>query len=258
MAVPPAPDGDAVGDPSDSDQTTSTAPDHEPDAGTRLPVWVLAGAFAVVLGCLVASLVAFGRAGWSVDGLVDEPVDRQADRERVMAVAQEFVTRFSTYGPDDLDEQGRMPGYVERVGEYLTPKYSVTFEQQVVVLEQIVEQQQSSGSAEVYGTGVASLDDDKARVLVAGVATTSVPDPKRPQRLVPVGEEPFRFEVALVRTGGEWLVDEHGPVGTLDQPEPELPTEAPTGSPDASPTAPDQGSSPSGRSGDETDGGAGE
>ena len=33
---------------------------------------------------------------------------------------------------------------------------------------------------------------------------------------MPYGEQPFRYEVDLIRTEGEWLVDNFGEVGTLD------------------------------------------
>jgi Mce-associated membrane protein len=232
VAVPPAPDGEAVGDPSDSTDTTPTDPAAEKVTGSRGPRWALVAVFAVVLGCLAASLFALGRAGWSVDDLVDEQRNPQTQRDQVMAVAKKFATQVATYGPEDLDEQNKMPAYVERVEELLTSKFATGFEQSVTFAEQSVAQQQISRSAQVYAVGVSSLEEDSAQVLVAGTDTVSTPNPKKPDELLPYSQQTFRFEVVLVLTQGKWLVDNYGPVGTLDDPTGErleqLPTEAPT------------------------------
>ena len=229
MAVPPAPDGNAVGEPSDSTDTTAPDPVTHDAAGTRGPLWLLVAVFAVVLGCLLASLVALGRAGWSVDDLVDEQRNPQSQRDQVMAVARSFVTQFSSYGPEDLDDQKKMPAYVERVEAFLTAKFTTTFESSVTFAEQTVAQQQVTRLGEVYAVGVSRLDEDSARVLVAGRDSISIPNPEKPEELVPYSDQPFRYEVDLVLTEGEWLVDNFGPVGTLDGQLPEdLPTEAPT------------------------------
>jgi Mce-associated membrane protein len=227
VAVPPAPDGEAVGDASDSTETT---PGVTPDPPRSR--WVLLAAFAVVLGCLVASLVALGRAGWSVDDLVEEKANPQSERDQVMAVARSFVTQFSSYGPDDLDEQNRMPGYVERVEKLLTAKFATSFEQSVQFAEQTVVQQKITRVGQVYAVAVEQMTDDSARVLVAGRDSISVPNPEKPSEQLPYGDQTFRYEVDLVHTGGEWLVDDFGPVGTLDG---EVPEGTPT-QPSASPT----------------------
>jgi Mce-associated membrane protein len=241
VAVPPAPDGDAVGDQSDSTQTTTTEPATDGQPGPRGPLWVLMALFAVVLACLLASLVALGRAGWSVDDLVDEPQNPQTQRDQVMAVARSFVTEFSTYGPEDLDDQNKMPAYVERVEKYLTPKFQTAFEQNVTFAEQSVAQTQISRTGQVYATAVRTLEDDSVRVLVAGTDTVSVPDPKKPEEQVPYGEQPFRYEVDLILTDGEWLVDNFGEVNTLDGVPPEDVPSAPPTTPDDGATTPGGG-----------------
>ena len=228
MAVPPAPDGKAVGDPSDSTATTPTEPDSKAAPG-RGPAWLLVAVLAVVLGCLLASLVALGRAGWSVDDLVDDQQNPQTQRDQVMAVARSFVTQFSSYGPEDLDDQNKMPEYVDRVEKFLTAKFATTFESSVTFAEQTVAQQRATRLGEVYAVAVSRLDEDSARVLVAGRDSISVPDPKNPDELLPYSDQPFRYEVDLVLTEGEWLVDNFGVVGTLDGQVPEdRPTEAPS------------------------------
>jgi hypothetical protein len=200
-------------------------------------MWVLVAVFAVVFGCLIASLFALGRGGWSIDDLVDEQRNPQTQRDQAMAVAKQFATQVATYGPEDLDEQKKMPDYAARIEKLLTPKFAAGFEQSVTFAEQTVAQQKITRSAQVYAVGVSSLQDDSARVLVAGTDTVSLPNPKKPDELLPYSQQTFRFEVALVLTKGKWLVDSYGPVGTLDEPTGEeleqLPTEAPTEQPTA-------------------------
>lgn len=238
MAVSPAPDGKAVGDPSDSTDTTPTGSGTQRAPGARGPLWLLVAVFAVVLGCLVASLVALGRAGWSVDDLVDDQRNPQTQRDQVMAVARSFVTQFSSYGPEDLDDDNRMPDYVDRVEKFLTAKFATTFQASVAFAEQTVAQQRATRLGEVYAVAVSRLDEDSARVLVAGRDSISVPNPKKPEELLPYSDQPFRYEVELVLTRGEWLVDNFGVVGTLDGEVPEDPsTEAPgSGRPSQSPS----------------------
>ena len=70
-------------------------------------------------------------------------------------------------------------------------------------------------SAEVFGEGVESLDGDSASVIIAAGVTGSYPDPKAPDdatRRVDVDEDVLRWQVDLVKTDGEWLVDDYTPV----------------------------------------------
>jgi hypothetical protein len=216
VAISPAPHVETIREQNDSTEATPIEPATSGQPGQRGPLWVLIALFAVVLACLLASLVALGRAGWSVDDLVDEPQNPQTQRDQVMAVARSLVTEFSAYGPEDLDDQNKMPAYVERVEKYLTPKFQTAFEQNVTFAEQSVAQTQITRVGQVYATAVRTLEDDSARVLVAGTDTVSVPDPKKPDEQVPYGEQPFRYEVDLILTDGKWLVDNFGGVNTLD------------------------------------------
>lgn len=231
MAVPPAPDGPAVGATSDSD-------DPDPNTGgrpTRARQWVLVALVAVALGSLlVTAYFAFVRLD-DPAAAFDEETAPQTRRDQVMAVAKTFATQVATYGPDDLDEQNKMPEYAAGILELLTPKFATSFERDGLPLaEQSVAQQQITRSAQVYATGVSELTDDSARVLVAGTQQFAIPNPKKPEQLVPIQQGTFRFEVALVRTDGEWLVDDYGPAGTIDGPsseELEQPTAPPAETP---------------------------
>jgi Mce-associated membrane protein len=80
----------------------------------------------------------------------------------------------------------------------------------VAPAEQLVAQAGVSREAEVFSTGVVTLDSDSATTLVAGTFTDTYRTAKggeQEQRPVP-----FRIEVDLVKTDDEWLVDDFTPV----------------------------------------------
>src|SRR3546814_17585941 len=70
-------------------------------------------------------------------------------------------------------------------------------------------------SADVFATAVSSIDDDSARVLVAGAFTDSYRQGEGDEAQA-VDQEPlpFRFTVDLVVIEGEWLVDDFSPVSS--------------------------------------------
>ncbi|MDO9456324.1 hypothetical protein [Nocardioides sp.] len=164
------------------------------------------------------------------DETAAEPtVDDTRTRELVASQANQFMIRINTYGPKDLDKSNKMPGYVERVKEMITPKLDVEFEKQVTLAEQSVAQAGLARTIQLYATGTDSIDTDLATVLVTGSISQSYPDPTKDGR---IEYEPllFRYEVRLVKTEGTWLVDDFTPVKGEVEGEP---TDAP-----ADPTAP--------------------
>ncbi len=169
------------------------------------------------------------RAGALVTG--EDPV--QDERDVVMSQGRQFMLRLNSYGPDLLGDDGQMPEYREGVEELITPKFAASFEEGVVAAEQTVAAAGLARTAEVLATGVSSLDADSARVLVAGSFVNSYPDPDRRADDARVQDEPapFRVEVSLVRTGGEWLVDDFVPVTGEDTAAPEPLPELPEGQP---------------------------
>lgn len=234
MVVPPAPDrADALTGTQETDtthQTRSTGAGPVPGAAWRVPVLL-----ALVLGVLVAGgLLLFLLLGRSGDAAAE-----QETRDEVMGQGEQFMLRMGTFGPD-LVEEGTMPEYRERVQEVITPKFSESFEQQVVVAEQLVTQSELRRDAEVFSTGVSSLDQDSAVALVAGSFTDSYQDePGRPY--------PFRIRLDLVKVDGTWLVDDFAPISQDG--------EAQTGVPGEQPTPPPAGSGGAGGSGDSGDSG---
>ena len=114
MAVPPAPDGSVTG----PGTSTSTAPTAERTGrGSASPVFRL-GLLVLLVLVLVASVAVTGylvatrtsgAAGGTLDrvgGLLAGDDAIAEEREAVMSVAQQFMLRVNTYGPEDLTEDG--------------------------------------------------------------------------------------------------------------------------------------------------------
>jgi Mce-associated membrane protein len=183
----------------------------DPHERNQYPAFRLA-----LLGVLVVALLA--SAGVLIWLLADrgEADDLQAQRETVMAQTEQFMLRTGTFGPDMLDDDNGMPEYRARVKEVITPKFATSFDKQAVAAEQLVAQGGVSREAEVFATGVSVMDEDSATALVAGSFTDSFPQGKSGET-VPAEPVPFRIEVELVKTGGEWLVDNFTPITGEDQ-----------------------------------------
>ena len=188
----------------------------------RPPRWrtVLAVALTLVVVACLALLVwltAGGRA--SADG----GLDHSEEREQVMSLTDQFVKRLGTYSPDMLDDSGQMPDYRDQVREVITPKFAADFDKEVATAEQLVAQGGITRTADVFATAVSSVDDDSARVLVAGAFTDSYSQGEGKQgsgkaRTVDQEPLPFRFTVDLVVIEGEWLVDDFTPVSAPAEP----------------------------------------
>ncbi|NYG53697.1 hypothetical protein, partial [Nocardioides perillae] len=82
---------------------------------------VLTGVLALAL---LAGVVALGVVLWERRGRAD---DVQAQRDRVMAQAEQFLLRIGTFGPDLLEGE-QMPQFREQVAEVLTDKATAEFE----------------------------------------------------------------------------------------------------------------------------------
>lgn len=159
-----------------------------------------------VLVVLVAEVLA--RGGGASAG---ETAAAAQERQDVMDVAAEFSDRTFTYGPKDLQD-GKLVGYEERVKEMLTTSFAAEFEEFLEAPETYVKQTQRDQTAEVYGTGVVSLTEDRAQALVAGAYETTWYSGTKKE----VTEDPiqFRWAVDLVKVEGEWRVDNFTPVSS--------------------------------------------
>lgn len=200
----------------------ATTPPSGQEPGRPLRRQRVRAAVAAMLALVVVACIALlvwmsagGRA--SADGGLELP----EEREQVMSLTDQFVKRLGTYSPDMLDDAGQMPDYREQVGEVITPKFKADFDKQVATVEQLVAQGGITRSADVFATAVSSIDDDSARVLVAGAFTDSYRQGEGSKaRTVDQEPLPFRFTVDLVRIEGEWLVDDFTPVSSDDGQDP--------------------------------------
>ncbi len=209
MALPPAP--------ADAGRTTVLTP------RVRLAI---ASVLALVVAVCVALLVWMSVAGRaSADGGLDLP----DEREQAMSLTDQFVKRLGTYSPDMVDGSGQMPEYRDQVREVITPKFAADFDKEVSTAEQLVAQAGITRTADVFATAVSSIDDDSARVLVAGAFTDSYEQGKG-TKATTIDQEPlpFRFLVDLVVIDGKWLVDDFSPVTGADDEGAPQPTEGST------------------------------
>ncbi|MFC7496539.1 MULTISPECIES: hypothetical protein [unclassified Nocardioides] len=188
---------------------TSDAPGGRPQGTARL----------VVLGVLVLALLASaGCLVWLLAERRGAADEAQSAREAVQSQTEQFVLRLNTYGPDQLDDDGRLPAYLEQVSEVITPKFAADFEKSgLPIAEKMVTQAAYGRTVEVYGVGVESVGTDDATAIVAAGVTGSYPDPKDDSKRVQAEPDLLRWQVDLVRTDGEWLVDDYTPVSEVEQ-----------------------------------------
>ena len=196
------------------------APAAVTDAGTTETPRSAPFRLGLLVVLVVALLVSAGVLVWLLADRRGEADDLQSQREAVMSQTEQFVLRLNTYGPDGLDDQGHLSDYEDQVVDVITPKFAADFESSgLPIAEQTVSQAGYGRSAEVFGVGVQTIDDDSAVAIVAGGLTGTYPDPKHPRdaaKRVFGGEDVLRWEVDLVKTGGKWLVDDYAHV-TGDQ-----------------------------------------
>ena len=203
----------------DTDTDTDSGAEVPPPRGRWRPVVAAVSALVVVVCAAVLGwLLTTGGPAASAGDLTHAD-----DREDVMSLGDQFVKRLGTYSPDMLDDSGQMAAYREQVREVITPKFAADFDKEVATAEQLVAQGGITRNADVFATAVSSIDDDSARVLVAGAFTDSYSQGAGQAEGQGEGEDaetinqeplPFRFVIDLVLIEGEWLVDDFNPVGS--------------------------------------------
>lgn len=179
--------------------------------------WQLIGSAGLALVCLALAgilswLLVTGGPAASAGSLTHADA-----REDVMSLGDQFVKRLGTYSPDMVDDSGQMPAYRDQVREVITPKFAADFDKEVATAEQLVARAGITRTADVFATAVSSIDDDSARVLVAGAFTDAyAPGTGTGKSATAVDQEPlpFRFTIDVVMIEGEWLVDDFTPVSS--------------------------------------------
>lgn len=179
---------------------TSSLPDDAPAAprSARFRVVLLAVLVVLLLGSA-------GALVWLLAGRTGEADDLQRERDAVMAQGRQFVLRSQTYGPDDLDDAGKLTDHLAAVREVTSDKFQAAYEESLPYVEQIVAERGAGQSATVLGVGVQYLDTDSARVLIAGESTFTATGADG-QTQDPLTQT-FRQVLDLVKVDGTWLVD---------------------------------------------------
>ena len=119
----------------------------------------------------------------------------KADGRRSSPPTQRFVNVANTYTPDTL--RGDDPS---RSAQMLSTKLRDQFDKENQDLGSVIQQAQLASTGKVLKTGVASLDDDSAVVLVVADADTTSKAQDSTRH--------FRWQVDLVKVKDEWLVDD--------------------------------------------------
>jgi hypothetical protein len=193
----------------DDSPVTSTLtedPETQPTRSAGFRLGLLVALAAIILAGLGAMAWLLTTRDVEAVGVEGDQAQLQSQREAVMAQTRQFMLRMGTYGPDLLDDKGGMPEYRSRVKEVITPKFAVSFDKEAATAERLVAEAGISRQADVFATGVATIDSDSATALVAGAFTDSYPKAGRRE------PSPFRIEVTLVKIDGKWLVDNFTPV----------------------------------------------
>jgi Mce-associated membrane protein len=170
----------------DGDSTTDDRPGRP--GGPR-------AAMAAVLVLLLVVAIGVGIWGFTRLNAAEAELDARSD---VVRVAEAFMVQFNTYDPESVDE------YSASVNDLLSTSAKATFGKELEDITTLIRETELESKGEVHASGVASLDEDSARVLV-------VADAEATSSAGPV-QRHFRWEISLVQVDGEWLVDDFEPV----------------------------------------------
>jgi Mce-associated membrane protein len=155
----------------------------------------LRAAMAAVLVLLLVVAVGVGIWGFTRLSAAEDELDA---RSAVVRVAEQFAVSVNNYDSDSVED------YKASVSELLSTKFRAEFDSAMEDIVAQVQEAEMESEGKVLASGVATIDDDSARVLVvADAAVTTVFDER---------ERHFRWEVSLVKVEGEWLVDDFSPV----------------------------------------------
>jgi hypothetical protein len=124
------------------------------------------------------------------------PTDEQ--RHKVVAVAEQFCLRVDGFNGDDPE------GYRKQVVPLLTTKYKRAFDSQFQAIQQLGVQRGQTGKGTVVVSGIGSMDEDSATVLVVHDNTIT--------SQAGTVQRHYRWTVDLNKVGGRWLVDDFTPV----------------------------------------------
>lgn len=150
---------------------------------------------AAVLVLLLVAAVAAGIWGFARLSSAEKEIDARAD---VVRVAERFAVAVNNFDSNSVDD------YRSTVSELLSTKFRGEYDKAMEDIVTSVQEAEMESEGEVLASGVATIDDDSARVLVVSDATVKTVFDERQRH--------FRWEVSLVKVEGKWLVDDFTPV----------------------------------------------
>jgi len=176
--------------PAEAPTESPTVTGGEPRTRRRVPTALV----VLLVVVLVASLAAVGL-------LLAKRADAEAaldDRGDVIRVAERFTAQVNDYDSGSVDD------YKAAVGDLLSTKFKGEFDKAMEDIVASVKEAKMESEGTVLASGVATVDQDSARVLVVADADVKTVFDER--------ERHFRWEVDLVKVDGRWLVDDFTPV----------------------------------------------
>ena len=150
---------------------------------------------AAVLVLLLVAAVAAGIWGFARLSSAEKEIDARAD---VVRVAEQFAVAVNNFDSNSVDD------YRSTVSELLSTKFRGEYDKAMEDIVTSVQEAEMESEGEVLASGVATIDDDSARVLVVSDATVKTVFDERQRH--------FRWEISLVKVEGKWLVDDFTPV----------------------------------------------
>lgn len=156
-----------------------------------------------LLAVLILGAVLSGVLVYRQNNLTDKPfsllnsgrsLENAGEVSRVKAVSEEFARRMDSLSSKDV------PGYVKKVSELLTTRCRADFEKSEAALTGSIGSVGFTTKGFVRATGIATLDDDSATVMVVHDAQKTA---ESGQSLLSA----YRWTISLRKINGTWLVD---------------------------------------------------
>lgn len=124
---------------------------------------------------------------------------RQQEQSAAVRAAERFTVQVNTY------DSTSMAKYQSSMDTMMSPKFRADYKKVIDQLAGTIKQAKVVSKGDVLASAVDSADADSAQVLVVSDASVkTVYDPNLARH--------FRWEVALVKINGSWLVDDFTPV----------------------------------------------
>jgi Mce-associated membrane protein len=167
---------------------------------------ILFGLLCLGLVAALVVLVVSLAARVDADNEADAHRKSQSERSTVMLRTRDWVLAALNYDKGDLGADGKMTAFGEKVSAMLTTTNKAQYAKTLPGLAQLVSKEGFARVTTVQRTGVETIDDDSARVLVAGL----ISETQKTTELPPV---PYQLLVELEKVQGKWLIADFNDVG---------------------------------------------